>query len=205
MNRLNTLLMILTLALLAPVIGCDEQMTTTGSAAGADGDYRTISTLPRRDSATARSHYERGVELMREDDSEGAIKAFGKALKADITYGPAHNNLGKLYFRDRDFHAAAWEFEYARELLPRNPEPLCNLGLCYEQDGQLDRAVEYHEKAVSLAGNEIVYKAYLARAMLKRGDRTPEVRELLEDILREDTRPEWLIMAKRYLSRIAAE
>ncbi len=193
MNTKNTL--ILTLPILASLAGCTED-------AKVDTTTNTISAASFQDTAGARRHYQRGLDLLREKKIDQAGEQFKLAVEADIMFGPAHNNLGKVYYMQNDFHAAAWEFEYARELLPRNPEPLSNIGLCYEQDGQFDRAVEYYRQAVALAPDEIQFRALLVRALLKRGDRTEEVRNLLEDILREDTRPEWLIMAKQYLSRM---
>lgn len=67
-----------------------------------------------------------------------------------MTYGPAHNHLGQLYFERQDDYQVAWEFEYARKLMPERPEPLCNLGQIDRAVGKLDRAVEYYEKAYAL-------------------------------------------------------
>ena len=44
---------------------------------------------------------------------EKAEKLLKQALTADIGYGPAHNNLGKVYYHRQNFYLAAWEFEYA--------------------------------------------------------------------------------------------
>ena len=49
------------------------------------------------------------------DAAEAALKA---ALTADVMFGPAHNNLGKVYFHKGELYLAAREFDYAMKLMP---------------------------------------------------------------------------------------
>jgi hypothetical protein len=44
------------------------------------------------------------------------------ALTADLSYGPAHNNLGVLRLKRGDLSEAANEFEWARKLIPEHPD-----------------------------------------------------------------------------------
>jgi Tfp pilus assembly protein PilF len=165
---------------------------TNPSAKGpAAATYRTINADPLRDTDAAARHTQAGLVLLDKGQLNPAAEEFNKALTADVDYGPAHNNLGKVYYRQRLWYKAAWEFEYACNQLPRSAEPRNNLGLVLEESGQLDRAVDTYRQAVALDGSNIQYRANLVRAMVRRGDRTAEVRELLRQVAQQDTRPDW--------------
>ncbi len=99
-------------------------------------------------------------------------------------------NLGKVYFRKRDYYMAALEFDYACDLMPRQAEPRNNLGLAWAKAGEFDRAVDLHREAVALDRESIEFRANLAHALVLRGDRTDEVRSLLRDILDRDSLPQ---------------
>ncbi len=202
MTRLPFRLIIVTglmLGLGALNAGCADS-AKTGNAAD---NYRTITTQPRRDTDAARRQNQRGLEHLAEDELNKAAEAFGRALSADVEFGPAHNNLGKVHFKQRDWYKAAWEFEYAAQLMPRQPEPRNNLGLVLEQVGELDRAVEQYRQAVALAPDEQIYRAHLVRAMIRRGDRTDEVRHLLEQLEAEALTPEWRNWVNHQRARLA--
>jgi Flp pilus assembly protein TadD len=183
------------IALAASIWGC---AATHGDSA--DLPYRTVKADPLRNTDTAKRENLAGLEHLAQGDLESAEKAFSRSLAADVEFGPAHNNLGKVHYRRQDWYRAAWEFEYAKKLLPRHAEPANNLGLVLEQGGQLDRAVDEFRLAVSLDKTNIHYTANLARAMIRRGDRTDEVRDLLQQVVEKDTRPDWSIWARQQLS-----
>ncbi len=164
--------------------------------------YRTISTEPFRNTDAAKRENQKGLEHLQNEEYDKAVDSFRRALTADVEFGPAHNNLGKVYYKQEKWYKAAWEFERARKLLPDNAEPVNNLGLVCEKAGDLDQAVEYYRQAADLDSNNIRCRANLARALIKRGDRTDEVRKLLERILREDTRPDWIIWARQQQQNI---
>lgn len=182
--------------------GCSQTPATDATTQPATGNYRTISTNPLRDTDTAKRWQEKGLRLLDDNELDEAEKAFKSALEADVDFGPAHNNLGMVYFRKKDWYSAAWEFEYAKKLMPRQAEPWNNLGLVYEQAGELDRAVEEFRQAVSLDAKNLQYQANLAKALVKRGERTEEVRKLLQTIVDKDTRGEWVLWASQQLSRL---
>jgi Flp pilus assembly protein TadD len=165
-----------------------------------EGSYQTVTPEPRRDTDAARHDDEVGLDLLAQGKLDEAAEAFGRALTADVEYGPAHNNLGKVYYRQNDLYKAAWEFEYAKKLMPRRAEPRNNLGLVLEQAGELDRAVEEFGQAVALGAGNIEYRANLARVLVRRGDRTEEVRSLLRQVIKQDTRSEWVVWARQQLA-----
>jgi len=184
-------------AMLLICAGCLEFQMKARSA-----NNRTITTEPLRDAETAQRENSIGLEHLAGGETDQAIEAFKRAIEADVEFGPAHNNLGKAYFKQKKLYKAAWSFERARKLIPRNAEPLNNLGLVSERAGELDEAVEYYRQAVKLDPENISCRANLARAMILRGDRGNEVRSLLTQIIKEDDRPEWLLWARKQLRNI---
>jgi Flp pilus assembly protein TadD len=165
-----------------------------------EGVYQTVTAEPRRDTNAAKEADQVGLDLLAQGKLDEAAEAFGRALTADVEYGPAHNNLGKVYYRQNDLYKAAWEFEYAKKLLPRYAEPRNNLGLVLEQAGELDRAVEEFGQAIALDTGNIEYRANLARTLIRRGDRTEEVRSLLRQVIKQDIRSEWVVWARQQLA-----
>jgi Flp pilus assembly protein TadD len=179
------------------VVGCGDKTTTYRS-----GGYRTVEASPDRDLAAAKRYNARGLERLEKGELTEAGADFRRALVADITFGPAHNNLGKVLFAEKDWYKAAWEFEYARELMPQEPEPLNNLGLVHERVGELDRAIENYKKAVAMAPDQIELTANLARAKVRRGDTDAQLIVLLNQILDKDLRPEWREWARKQVLRL---
>ena len=178
--------------------GCWNQSSGTPSG----HTYRTVTAEPLRDTEAAKRHNEAGLRLLADGQLDQAAEAFSRALTADVEYGPAHNNLGKVYYRKKDWYKAAWEFEYAGKVLPKHAEPRNNLGMVLEEAGELDRAVDQYRQAVGLDGDNIEYRANLVRALVRRGDRTPEVRSLLQQVLKQDSRPEWRSWARLQQARL---
>lgn len=169
--------------------------------------YETVEANKRYDIETARKEHEKALKLL--DKSEHGKPAklaeaevhLQKALVADITYGPAHNSLGIVYMRQRNFYTAAWEFEYAAKLMPDHFEPLYNLGQLYESADKLENTILYYEQALTLTPRNPAVIGNLARAMLKSGRDFDEVRPLLEMLVFHDNRGEWIAWARDQLGR----
>jgi Tfp pilus assembly protein PilF len=91
------------------------------------GTYETIEGNPHRDAQVAIRKNEHALRRMEHEDFAKAEELLQESLVADVTFAPAHNNLGHLYFLQRKYYLAAWEFEYAAKLMPTSGEPLNNL------------------------------------------------------------------------------
>ncbi len=194
---------------LAGVGGCASRLTNDDKA------YQTISADPNRDTAAAGKKHEKALKIIaRASDpafyqcscvaktlcnTHKAEKLLQEALVDDVRYGPAHNTLGLLYFHQRRLYLAAWEFEFAANLMPSRPEPLNNLGLVYEEGRQYDLAIESYSQAVSLAPNNALFLGNLLRTQLKLGTELSEVRPGLQHLLVIDSRPEWIAWAEDML------
>ena len=168
-------------------------------------NYRTVAADPRRDTESARAETARGRALLEAGELDQAEAAFKDALKADLFYGPAHNNLGTVYYRQKRHYLAAWEFQYAAKLMPVRPEPKNNLGLVLEAVGQLDEAAGHYEQAMALAPDSSELTGNLARCRIRQGRRDDDTRELLQQVALKDPRAEWADWARMELIRLEAK
>jgi Tfp pilus assembly protein PilF len=165
-------------------------------------NYQTVGRDPRRDTETARTENAKALAQMDKGDWSKAEDSLKKALAADVMFGPAHNNLGKIYYRQNKLYLAAWEFEYAAKLMPHQAEPKNNMGLVFEAAGKWNEAVENYAQALTIEPENPELIGNAARARIRRGDRGPEVRQLLQKLVMVDTRPQWVTWAKQRLVMI---
>ncbi|MEM7456243.1 MAG: hypothetical protein AAF456_17990 [Planctomycetota bacterium] len=167
--------------------------------AGKTAGYHTVVECGSRDTATAQKRFESASKLLAQCDVEGAEQLLHQALLADVSFGPAHNTLGKIYFDQKKYYLAAWEFEYANRVMPHRGEPLNNLGLVYEAVDQTDRAVFFYEQAIEGWPTNAEFLGNYIRARYRRGDRTSDLRPLLENLVMLDDRTDWVDWAKGLL------
>ena len=143
-----------------------------------------------------------GIRRYQKGHIARAEAAFQKAIDADETHGPAHNNLGLLYFDQRDLYQAAWSFERAMEFMPEHAEPANNLGLTYEAAGRLNQAIEMYYLAHEIDPTNAECLGNLTRAQIRRGNRDDTVRYQLQQLLIIDTRPTWIEWAEDQLALV---
>lgn len=151
-----------------------------------------------RDSRTADEWNARGVDAG--DDLARAEECFRQALAADIYHGPAHNNLGVVFLRQGKLYEAAGEFEWARKLMPGQPDPRLNLALTLERAGQVDEALTAYAAALEAAPHHLPSLQGLARLRVRAGtvdDAT--IAHLREIAIRGDER--WRTWAVAQLDR----
>ncbi|MBN1941695.1 MAG: tetratricopeptide repeat protein [Phycisphaerae bacterium] len=175
--------------------GCGSQ-----HAAGPGAGYETLSDPPNRDTSLARAHNAAALQQLHDDNLDGAEKQLKEALAADMFYGPAHNNLGTVYFKQNKYYLAAWEFQYAVKLMPGQVEPLNNLGLVFEKVGRLNDAEEWYDKALSLKPESAEVIGNLARIRIRSNRKDKTTRELLTQIIMKDKRPQWVSWAREQLA-----
>ena len=175
-------------------LGCGTS-TKTNSVEG-EG-YRTIPMQLGRNTEQAKKLTAEASSAISEGRLEEAEKLLRDALTEDVMYGPAHNNLGQVYYQQKRYYEAAWEFQYAIRLMPHQPIPRNNLGMVFEATGQLDDAAEQYSLAVAEEPDNPELLGNLARVRIRQGHKGSELRELLQQIVMKDTRPEWREWAER--------
>lgn len=148
-------------------------------------DLRRNPTLARKLNAKA------AVHLQREDFGK-AEPLLRRALKADRTCAPAHNNLGLLYFSRFDLFRAALSFQEAMRFNPESPEPQNNLGLTFEAAGRPQSAVEHYHAAYELSPTDPQFLGNLIRARIRADEPVDSMREELRQLLFIERRPDWI-------------
>jgi Flp pilus assembly protein TadD len=167
-------------------------------------DYRTVPEAPARDQKTAKDKNAEAITQFHKGHIDKAERLVQEALVADVTYGPAHNTLGTVLFRQRNYYLAAWEFEYAAKAMPGQPEPLNNLGHVYEAVGRLDEAIAQYENAHVVAPEAAEYLGNLLRARMRRGDQDAELVPMFDQLVFIETRPEWTAWAEQQRVMLAS-
>jgi tetratricopeptide (TPR) repeat protein len=124
-----------------------------GNLAGAVESYRNALA---RDPDDATAHSNLGVALARRGERDAAITAFENATRHAPQLGEAWNGLGATRLAAGDAQNAIGPLQQASVLLPRDPNPLLNLGRAYESLARLDDAVRAFREALARApGNEV--------------------------------------------------
>tara|TARA_E500000318_G_scaffold8683_5_gene8110 strand:- start:2627 stop:3190 length:564 start_codon:yes stop_codon:yes gene_type:complete len=151
----------------------------------------------RRDTAKAERLTREAADWI-ETNPITAEKLLREALAEDIYYGPAHNNLGVLFIDQGRLYQAAAEFEWARKLMPGNPEPRLNLGLTLEHGGRIDEAIQSYEAALALTPEHLDSVQALVRCQIRYNLLDSQVADRLKIIAMRGT-PEWSSWARQRL------
>lgn len=162
--------------------------------------YQTLPPDAHGNTQPAQERNGKAVELIGRGDLTGAEKELKEALSQDLFFGPAHNNLGLVYFRQNKYYLAAWEFQYAAKLMPNKSEPANNLGMVYEAVGKPDDATKYYETALKLEPESAEAIGNLARLYVGENRCDTRTRELLSEIVFRDLRPDWVAWARERLA-----
>lgn len=173
----------------------------TGCSPSSDA-YRKVTAQRQANPEAARAKNQTAIKAIEFEDYAVAEELLLEALAADVGFGPAHNNLGKVYFQQGKMYLAAWEFEYAIKLMPYHPEPKNNLALVLETVQRFDESITQYEEALDLQPDNPELLGNLARAKIRRGDPPHEIKQMLMDLVLKDTRPEWLEWANEQLSHL---
>jgi Flp pilus assembly protein TadD len=83
--------------------------------------------------------------------------------------------------------------------MPQRPEPKNNMGLVYESVGRIDEAQAQYDAALVLSPDNAELIGNLARARIRKGLLDDRTRELLENLVLKDTRPDWVAWARERL------
>lgn len=118
------------------------------------GPYES-SAAAKRDTAAAEA-LNREAAAQMTDDPAGAEALLRKALTSDLFFGPAHNNLGVLHLQRGELYEAASEFEWARKLLPGNPDPRINLAITLERAGRTSDAMDAYKTALEVQPGSVI-------------------------------------------------
>ena len=130
-------------------------------------------------------------------DRAEAESLLREALSYDLYHGPAHNNLGVLLLKQDHLYDAAEEFEWARKLLPGNPEPRVNLAIALERGGKHVDAIEAAKSALEVAPGNLAAMQSIAWIQVRECLLDASTSELLAQIRNRSEQVQWREWAGR--------
>lgn len=153
------------------------------------GPYTTLGE-GSRSTTEAEALNRRGADRIHEDPAQAEV-LLREALTKDLFFGPAHNNLGVLYLAQGKLYEAANEFEWARKLLPGNPDPRINLALCMERAGRTEEALRAYDSALEVAPESLAAMQGAAVLAVRRGQQEPRLDSWLTEIAMRGEDARW--------------
>jgi tetratricopeptide (TPR) repeat protein len=175
-------------------------VSVVGCAALTDSNEAIIRIQANQDPSKAARLTLQGVKATQAGEIDRAVDRFMSAIKADETYGPAHNNLGLLHYEQGNLYQAALAFEQAMEFMPHDPIAYYNLGLTLEAAGRTHEALDLYMQAVQMEPANPNFLGNLVRLRIRLGEHGHDVLAQLRELVLIETRPKWRVWADHQLA-----
>jgi Tfp pilus assembly protein PilF len=188
------------IGLAAAVAGCAPQKVSSSPYATQPEVERNATEAEQLTRRAVEVMDERTADNAREKDAE-AESLLREALAADLYHGPAHNNLGVVFLRQGKLYEAANEFEWARKLMPGNPDPRFNLALTLERAVRVDEALAMYGTALEVQAEHLPSMQGLARLQIRQRKTDARTDGLLREIAFRGSSAEWRSWAQGELVR----
>jgi tetratricopeptide (TPR) repeat protein len=138
------------------------------------------------------------------DQSRGdiarAIAKYEEILRIAPRLGPAYNNLGALYFRQRDYQKAAAVLEQGLKINPAMPSASALLGISLFEMGEYSKARPRLEAALRANAGDANAQMFLAKDLTKLGDYQAAAVQLRQLAGTQPKNQEvWYLLAKVYM------
>jgi tetratricopeptide (TPR) repeat protein len=98
----------------------------------------------------AEEHFWQGIEYLKDDDQDSAMKEFSTAIEIDPDYSLAYYNRALIYYRNGDLESSLAEYNKALELDPKNPYWTYERGFLHLQLGYREKAIYDLERSLEL-------------------------------------------------------
>lgn len=154
--------------------------SSDGGLSSDDPDVIDITEMQRNFPKKAIDAYKKAIEDRKKGDTEKALKRLLEAAQLAPDFYPVHNNLGVIYQEKKQYRDAERAYRLARELNPRSPQPLINLGSLFleESDARrpegfqvvgklLNDAMDFLDEAIKLRPSSAIAHYYLGTAYYK--------------------------------------
>lgn len=145
-----------------------------------ESDYSLWTDVLKKQSNSARAHYNMGNIYLLQGDIDEAMQHFQAAVKLNKYHSEAHNNLGVIYRRKMRLEEAVQEFQAAIGWHPDEARYYNNLGLTYVRLGRFNEAVLEFQNALRLKVDYEAARYNLSQAYLAMG-RGGKAREELRE------------------------
>lgn len=144
--------------------------------------------------------YAQAQAAQQRDDIPTAIEKYRAMIRLAPHLAAAYNNLGRLYFNQRDYGHAAQTLSQGLRLNPNMPTASAMLGMSYLETGQVQKAEEPLETALRANPKDTVVQMALAKARIHLHQYDGAV-DLLKNYTEQNPRDQeaWYLLGKTYL------
>lgn len=133
-------------------------------------------------------------------DAAGAIQGYKAIVKMAPHLAPAYNNLGLLYYSQKDYAAAIPVLEQGLKIDPRMTASWALLGTCQFATGKNEEAVKSFRSALKGNPDDEQVQMLLARAEIEAGDGAEAATTLRKITARKpDNQEAWYLLGKIYM------
>jgi predicted Zn-dependent protease len=161
-----------------------------------------VHALPQNDEVTPQVQqvYAQAQAAQRHDDIPTAIEKYREMIRLAPHLAAAYNNLGRLYFNQRDYGHAAQTLSQGLRLNPNMPTASAMLGMSYMETGQVQKAEEPLKTALRANPKDAVVQITLAKVLIRLYKYDAAV-NLLKTYTEQNPRDEeaWYLLGKTYL------
>lgn len=114
--------------------------------------------------------YSQAKAAQSQNNLTGAIAKYEEILRIAPRLGPAYNNLGALYFRQRDYQKAAAILEQGLKVDPAMSSAVALLGISLFEMGEYAKARPRLEAALRANAGDTNAQMFLVKDLIKLGD-----------------------------------
>jgi tetratricopeptide (TPR) repeat protein len=133
-------------------------------------------------------------------DTDEAILKYQEMLRADPQLAPAYNNLGLLYYNQRDYAHAIPVLRQGLHLDPQMTTAYALLGTCLYATGQYEEARQALENALQRNPHDDQVEMILVRTLIQLGDNVAAAAHLHALTARDPRNQDaWYLLGKVYL------
>jgi tetratricopeptide (TPR) repeat protein len=161
-----------------------------------------VHALPQNDEVTPQVQelYAQAQAAQQHDDIPTAIEKYREIIRLAPHLAAAYNNLGRLYFNQRDYGHAAQTLSQGLRLNPNMPTASAMLGMSYMETGQVRKAEGPLETALHANPKDAVVQITLAKVLIRLYKYDAAV-NLLKTYTEQNPRDEeaWYLLGKTYL------
>ena len=144
--------------------------------------------------------YSQAKAAQSQGDLRGAIGKYEEILRIAPKLGAAYNNLGALYFRQRDYHQAASVLEEGLKISPGMPSASALLGISLFEMGEYGKAKPRLEAALKANPRDGNARMFLVKDLTKLGEYEAAAARLQQAAASEPKNQEvWYLLAKVYM------
>lgn len=113
-----------------------------------NGDFFEQTKLEVRSGKSPAKAYNKGIELFEQEEYEGAILKFDRAIAKYENFSWAYNQRGLAYMELKKYDEALADFEKCKELYPHLPSPYLGIAQIQKIKGNSSAAVDNCLKAI---------------------------------------------------------